>query len=354
MTKKIDVAVLGATGMVGQEYVSMLVNHPFFDLKTVTGKESVGKRYGEATRGSISINVPKSIAELEVMPTEPRAVDADLVFSPLPTDTARVMEPQFAQAGFPVVSDASANRMHPDVPLMIPEVNPDHIELVFDQRKARKWDGFMVTTPNCTTVGLAMVLKPLYDKYRLKKAVVTTMQALSGAGYPGVPSMDILDNVIPYISGEEEKVRKETRKLLGTKQGNTVADANIDIAVSCNRVAVLDGHFETLYLESDNDIMAEDVSKVLSSFAAVPQELGLPSAPEKPIIVRPENDRPQPRLDRMAGSVPGMSVTVGRIRQGIDSGSIQLSLLSHNTVRGAAGCAILTGELLVAKKIISG
>ncbi|MCS7115863.1 MAG: aspartate-semialdehyde dehydrogenase [Nitrososphaerota archaeon] len=350
--KTIDVAILGATGMVGQDYIHMLADHPYFRVKCVTGKESVGKRYGEAATWKGAQEIPPKYADLEVLPTDPKVVDADLVFSPLPTDIARTTEPLFAKAGFPLISDASAHRMEKDVPLIIPEVNPDHTALIKVQRKNRGWDGFIVTTPNCTTVGLALVLKPLYDKYSINKVIVTTMQAVSGAGFPGVPSLLIIENVIPYIKDEEEKVRIETLKLLGKFDGEKILDANLKIAASCNRVPTLDGHLESVYIESSDKIDVDDAIETLRSFRGEPQRLKLPTAPVQPIIVREEPDRPQPRLDRMAGSVAGMSVVVGRVRRGIDEHSLQLTLLSHNTIRGAAGTAILTAELLVAQGLV--
>jgi len=343
--KQIKVAVLGATGMVGQQYVSMLSRHPWFKLSCLTGKESVGKKYGEAVRGN-PVNIPSSVVDMEVVPNEPKYVDADLVFSPLPTEAARESEPLFAQEGFPVVSDASAHRMEKDVPLIVPEINPEHIELIDFQKKNRKWDGYIVTTPNCTTVGLVMPLKPLHDAYVLKKVVVTTMQAVSGAGFPGVPSLSILGNVIPYIAGEEGKVEKETQKILGKFKDGVIEPACITIEASCTRVPTIDGHLESVYVETEKAVNVEDAKRVLAEFKGVPQDLRLPTAPEKPIIVMEEEDRPQPRFDIYAGSVPGMSAVVGRVRPAKDERALKFFVLSHNTIRGAAGIAILTAELL--------
>ncbi|MEM2910529.1 MAG: aspartate-semialdehyde dehydrogenase [Nitrososphaerota archaeon] len=343
--KQIRVAVLGATGMVGQRYVSMLSRHPWFKLSCLTGKESIGKKYGEAVRGN-PVDIPSSVADMEVLPTEPKYVDADLVFSPLPTEAAHESEPLFAKEGFNVVSDASAHRMEKDVPLIVPEINPGHIELIDVQRRNRKWDGYIVTTPNCTTIGLVMPLKPLHDAYVLKKVVVTTMQAVSGAGFPGVPSLSILGNVIPYISGEEGKVEKETLKILGRFKDGLIEPAHITIEASCTRVPTIDGHLESVYVETEKAVGVDGVKKTLAEFKGLPQELNLPTAPERPIIVMEEEDRPQPRLDIYAGSVPGMSAVVGRIRSAKDEKALKLFVLSHNTVRGAAGIAILTAELL--------
>jgi aspartate-semialdehyde dehydrogenase len=360
MKSVIDVAVLGATGMVGQRYVQMLEGNPFFRLKTLTGNKSAGKKYVEGVEWLLSGEVPKYAQDMEVVDNEPRRVDADLVFSALPSDVARLDEPKFFRTGFAVISEASAHRMLPNVPLLIAETNPEQLSLLEGQRgKSNENDegGFIVTTPNCTTAGLAMVLKPLEDAFPLKKVIVNTMQAISGAGFPGVPSLSILDNVIPYIEREEEKVEAEVLKILGKivtgKDGMTLQKPGFTISAICNRVPVSDGHSESLYLEFNEEIDVEQIKDELASFEGIPQKLHLPTAPTQPIIVTDEPDRPQPKLDRMAGSVPGMSVTVGRVRHGADKKSIRLSLLCHNTIRGAAGGAILVGELLAAKKMIS-
>jgi aspartate-semialdehyde dehydrogenase len=345
--RRIRVAVLGATGMAGQEYVSMLAEHPLFEISCLTGKTSAGKRYSECVRG---IRIPTSIANMEVRPTEPDYIEgSEVVFSPLPADAAKEIEPSLAELGMTVISDSSCHRMEPDVPLVIPDVNPGHLDLLSIQRKSRGWSGALVTTPNCTAVGLATVLKPILEEFGIKKAVVTTMQAVSGAGYPGVSSFDIIDNIIPYIEGEEEKVRAETLKILGRFDGDGIEHADFPIEVSCNRVQTLDGHLESVYLETEKEASPEALSRVLSEYRSEPQELGLPSAPAQPIIVLPEKDRPQPRLDRMAGTVPGMSVAVGRIRQGSQQNQVMLTLLSHNRIRGASGSAVLLGELMYAK-----
>jgi aspartate-semialdehyde dehydrogenase len=268
------------------------------------------------------------------------------VFSALPSEVAADVEAKFAEAGFTVVSEASAHRMDADVPLMIPEINPGHLKLLETQKKKRGWKGAIATTPNCTATGLSMVLKPLIDDFGARKAIVTTMQALSGAGFPGVPSLSIQENVIPYIKNEEEKVATEAKKILGAYANGTIRPSPLTMGISCNRVAVIDGHTETLYAEFPGEIDPKVAERSLARFRGAPQRLRLPTAPEQPIIIRSENDRPQPRLDRMAGSVPGMSVVVGRVRNGMDERSLMLTLLSHNTIRGAAGTAILTAELM--------
>jgi aspartate-semialdehyde dehydrogenase len=335
--RRIDVAVLGATGRVGLEYLQMLKEHPWFRVVEATGNSKVGLKLGE-----VAPELPEDIQSIEIKESDPSKIEADLVFSPLPTTVARETETKFAEEGFKVITDASPHRMDSDVPLMIPEINPDHLGLV--ESRMKKEEGFIVATPNCTTIGFAMTLKPLDDAFTVKKAVMTSFQALSGAGYPGVPSLDIEDNVIPYVPGEEEKVAAETNKLLGkrSKTDDVIDSRSLQIFASCNRVAVIDGHLESVYLETDQSI--QEAGKVLESFSGVPQELQLPSAPKKPIVLRKENDRPQPRLDRMEGK--GMSTVVGRVRQSGQK-TLQYHLLTHNTIRGAAGGAILTAELLV-------
>jgi len=342
--KQLKCAILGATGVVGQHYIKLLADHPWFRISALTGSTSVGKKYVEAVRGE-GPDPPKRIAEMEVLPTDPRHVDADFVFSCLPTEAARELEPKFAEAGFPVISDASAHRMGEDIPLIIPEVNPSHLYLIEKQKKNRRWEGFIATTPNCTTVGLALALHPIYRNYGIKRLHVTTMQAISGAGFPGVPALSITANVIPYIANEEEKVEMETMKLLGEYTGDGIKYASFLAEVTCTRVPTVDGHLESVHVETAKDVDVDEVKQLLSDFVSIPQELKLPTAPERPIIVREEQDRPQPRLDANAGTVPGMSVVVGRVRKGKLQNSLKFLVLSHNLIRGAAGGAVLTAEL---------
>jgi aspartate-semialdehyde dehydrogenase len=348
MTKRREVkaALLGATGAVGQRYINMLPKHPYLHLEVLMGGESAGKKYGQAVNWLFSEAIDPAMADKVVRQAKPESArGCDIVFSALPSEVAADVEARFAEAGFTVVSEASAHRMDADVPLMIPEINPGHLKLLETQRK-RGWKGAIVTTPNCTGTGLSMVLKPLIDEFGARKAIVTTMQALSGAGFPGVPSLSIQENVIPYIKNEEEKVAAEAKKILGTLANGTIKPSPLTMGISCNRVAVIDGHMETLYAEFAQKIAPSAAERALERFKGEPQRLKLPTAPDQPIMVRKESDRPQPRLDRMAGSVPGMSVVVGRVRNGIDDKSLQLTLLSHNTIRGAAGTAILTAELM--------
>lgn len=343
--KKIKVGVLGATGMVGVIYVDLLLNHPWFKISTLAGKKNVGKKYGEAVRALRG--VPREIEDVEVAEPDPRKFDADLVFSSLPSEAAKDIEYEFIEHGFPIVSEASAYRMEPEVPLMIPEVNPEHLELVELQKKKNK--GFIVTTPNCTAVGLALSLKPVLDCYGISKVVVATYQAITGAGFPGVPSYSILGNVIPYVKNEEEKVSEETRKILGRFNGGIIEYAGFPVEASCARVPTIDGHIEAVYVETEKEVKVDEAVEVFRSFRGEPQKLNLPTAPREPIIVTSLEDRPQPRLDVDAGTVPGMSIVVGRVRGGGSSNVLKYFVLSHNRVRGAAGTAILTAELLVAK-----
>ena len=352
MSKKKSVAVLAATGIVGQRYVSMLSEHPFFKLTAVTGQESAGKRYREALRSRGEFHFSDEVGDLVIKPTRPEELDADLVFSPLPTEAAVDLEPRFAKHGLKTITDASPHRIEVDVPLIIPEVNPDHLSLIDWQRKRRRWSGFLVATPNCTAAGLTLLLKPLADLLTLRRVIVSTMQAVSGAGYPGVPSLDIIDNVIPYIKNEEEKMEEETTKILGSIGKGGITPSGFRVSAMCHRVSTTDGHMESAYIEAEERVDLEEIKAALKRFRGIPQELHLPSAPSNPIIVMDEEDRPQVKLDRYAGSVRGMSVVAGRIRKGLDSKSFRLTLLSHNTIRGAAGSTILTGELMQSKGLL--
>jgi aspartate-semialdehyde dehydrogenase len=345
---RLKAAVLGGTGMVGQLYVDLLARNPWFKVTAVTGRSNVGKTLAEAYMGRG--NIPEEYKDLEVLPSEPSKIDADIVFSCLPSSAAREVEPRFAKAGFPVISDASAHRMWPDVPLIVPEINPEHLELIDLQKKKRNWDGFIVTTPNCTTVGFVMPLKALMEKYGLRYANLVSMQAVSGAGYSGVPSMAILGNIIPYIEGEEDKVVEEPRKILGRLKDGSVEPAEIIIDATCTRTPTIYGHLEVIQVELSEDADIEDVKETLNTFKGLPQMLELPSAPKRPIHVFEEPDRPQPRLDADFGDVKGMVVTVGRLRRANRPRQYSFVSLSHNLIRGAAGTAILTAELLIATR----
>jgi aspartate-semialdehyde dehydrogenase len=343
---KIRVGILGATGMVGQRFVQLLAHHPWFEISALTASErSVGMPYGEACHWVVSEEMPALVKEMVVQESKP-GLDCRLVFSTLPAEVAGPVEAEFAAAGYAVSSNASSHRLDPDVPLLVPEVNPDHLALIEVQRRRRGWKGFIVTNPNCSTAELVVALKPLWDRFGITALSVVTMQALSGAGYPGVPSLDILDNVIPYIAGEEDKVEKEPLKLLGRLEGETIKEAEIMISAQCNRVATRDGHLEAVSVKLGRKTTREEVVEALQSFRGPLQGLGLPSAPERPIVVRNEVDRPQPRLDRDEGR--GMSVVVGRIRE-CPVLDYKFLVLGHNTIRGAAGAATLNAELLASQ-----
>jgi aspartate-semialdehyde dehydrogenase len=349
MSMKRKVAILGATGAVGQRFIQLLQGHPWFKIEVLAASErSAGKKYKDACNWLMESNLPAEIAEMPVMHSDVDSVSkagkVDLVFSSLPGDLAGPVEAEFA-AMYPVFSKASAHRMEKDVPLLVPEVNPEHLALIPLQKKARGWKGFITTDPNCSTIQLAMTLKPLM-RLGLKQVIVSTMQALSGAGYPGVASLDIIDNVIPFIPKEEEKMEAENLKILGTFNGKTVQNADFALSASCNRVHVKDGHLEAVFVKLDGNPSVEEIEEAFRNFKGEPQRLKLPSAPENPIVVRKEPNRPQPRYDRDEGK--GMSVVVGRIRK-YPIMTMKYLCLGHNTIRGAAGAGILSAELFAAK-----
>lgn len=347
--KKINVGILGATGAVGQRFVELLATHPWFNVTHLCASEkSNGKKYKDIVNWKISSDIPANLANLTVNLCEPN-IGAKVIFSALESTVAGEIEENFAKKGYVVISNSKNHRMVNDVPLLIPEVNPQHLALIEEQKKRLKSKGFIITNPNCTTVGLAMVLKPLNDLYGIKQVIVTSMQALSGAGYPGVPSLDILDNVIPYISGEEEKMEIEPLKLLGKVSKKGIINAKISISAQCNRVAVREGHLESVTISFKKKPTLQEVITALKNFTSVPQKLKLPSAPKHPIIVRNEENRPQPVIDRNEGK--GMSVVVGRVNKS-EVFDIKLTLLVHNTIRGAAGAAILNAELLKVREFI--
>lgn len=343
MAETIKVGVLGATGAVGQRFVEALAEHPWFEISALAASErSAGKKYKDAANWRLESQMPEEAADLEVVPIDAKLVDADIVFSALPADLAKKVESDFAKAGCLVASNASAFRKDPDVPLMIPEVNPEHLGLIDIQRDNRGWDGCIVTNPNCTTIMFTVTLKPLMQ-FGIENLTVASMQAISGAGYNGIPSMSILENVVPYIGGEEEKVESEPNKLLGEFDGSQVIPANINISASCHRVPVMDGHLEALWVDMRDHPSPEQVRQAFLNFD--PGLSDLPSEPDPVIIVRNEPDRPQPRLDRNAGN--GMAVSVGRIREGI-----RYIVMGHNTIRGAAGASVLNAELIRKKGYI--
>jgi aspartate-semialdehyde dehydrogenase len=346
---KLRVAVLGATGTVGQRFIQLLAGHPWFEVAALTGSErSAGRSYGEAARWVLDTPMPAAVRELTVL-GEDAPLDTPLVFSALPSKTAGAIEARLAAAGHIVCTNASDHRMDPDVPLLIPEVNPEHLDLIAVQRKARGWSGAIIANANCTATGPAMLLRPLHDAFGVTKVMLMSMQALSGAGYPGVPSYDAIENVIPYIGGEEPKVESEPQKMLGTLHNGAVEPAPFVISAHCNRVPVLEGHLECLSLSFARRPALEELAEALRGFRALPQELGLPSAPAEPLIVRDEPDRPQTRRDRDAGG--GMSTVVGRIRP-CPILEYKLVCLTHNTIRGAAGGSLLNAELMYAQGML--
>lgn len=347
--EKIKVGILGATGMVGQRFVDLLQNHPWFEIAELAASEkSANKTYEEAMEGrwKVSAQVPEKVRKIKVSECKPD-LDCKLVFSALESSVAGTIEEDFAGNGYIVSSNSKNHRMDNDVPLLIPEVNPEHLSIVKKQQK-RFGKGFIVTNPNCSAIGLVIALKPLHDAFGLKKVFVTTMQALSGAGYPGVASLDILDNVVPYIGGEEEKIETESLKLLGKIKNNKFSFADTKISAQCNRVNVKDGHLEAVNVELSKKADLGQIKSALRNFNPL-KKLNLPSAPNTPIIIREEIDRPQPMYDRDSGN--GMAVSVGRIRK-CNILDYRFLVLSHNTIRGAAGASILNAELMKAKGYI--
>jgi aspartate-semialdehyde dehydrogenase len=350
-TPKIPIAILGATGAVGQRMIQLLAGHPWFEIAALTGSErTIGRPYGELVRWVLDDAPPPDVARMIVQPSE-EVAEVALALSALPTDVAREIEPLWA-AHTAVCSNASTYRMAPDVPLIIPEVNPEHLALIERQRAERGWRGCLVTNPNCAAIGIVMALKPLHDAFGVKTFHAATLQAVSGAGYPGVASLDILDNVIPNIGNgsEEHKIETEPRKLLGQAIDGRIAEAAIGISAQVTRVPVIDGHTALLSIGFERKPSVAAAIEALEAFRAPEAVRGLPSAPERPVIVRGEGDRPQPRRDRDAGR--GMSAVVGRVRE-CSLLDLRLVALSHNTIRGAAGGALLNAELLVASGVVS-
>lgn len=351
MKNKIPVTVLGATGSVGQRFVQLLDNHPWFQLQALTGSErTAGERYGNACHWILPEPMPTQAQNITILPTTPKQALTPLVFSALPASEAREIEPMYAQAGAAVCSNASAFRQEPDVPLLLPEVNPDHTGLIPVQRQLRGWQGCIVANPNCSSAGLTIALKALQDAFGLKRAFVVTLQAISGAGYPGVASLDIQDNVIPFIDGEEPKVEWEPCKMLGKFVGDAILHAELTLSAHTNRVPVLDGHLACVSVEVAADAPVWAAEQVLRDYLAPEVSRNLPSAPHPVIHLSDQPNRPQPRLDRMLGS--GMTTVVGRLRPD-PVFSLKLVVLSHNTIRGAAGGAIYNAELLYQQGFIS-
>lgn len=349
MSERIPVSILAATGSVGQRFVQLLDGHPWFEVVALTGSDrTVGQPYGQACHWILPEPMPDWARNMTLVPTTPEAANAPLAFSALPTSAARDAEPQFAQAGVKVFSNASAYRTEPDVPILMPEVNADHTQIIPIQRKNRGWPGLIITNSNCTSSGMTVALKALQDAFGLSLVFAVSLQALSGAGYPGVASMDVIDNVIPYIGGEEEKVEWEPRKMLGNVTGEEITPADFAISAHTNRVAVSDGHTVCLTVELARRADIKRITEALCDYQAPEISADLPSAPRPVIVVRKEPDRPQPRLDRMTGR--GMATVVGRVRPD-PIYDLRMVVLSHNTVRGAAGGSIYNAELVVKQGI---
>lgn len=351
MSAKVPVAVIGATGAVGQRFIQLLANHPTFEIAALTASDrSEGKRYADAAKWIIEGDIPKETRDLRLLPTTADAIShlpsqIAAVFSALPNESAQIAEPAFAQAGMIVFSNASFYRMAEDVPLVIPEVNGNHLLLLKHQRQARGWTGGIICNTNCTVSGPAITLRALRDAFGIKRVFCVSMQAASGAGYPGVPSLDLIDNVVPFIKGEEEKLEAEARKLLGEVGSAGIAPATFALSAHCNRVPVIDGHMVTMSVETERPITPEAAVQAMREYTCK-DVAGLPTAPDYPIVVRDEADRPQPRRDRMTGA--GMSVVVGRVRPEplFGENGVKFMTLSHNTLRGAAGGSVLNAELL--------
>ena len=346
MANKLSVGILGATGIVGQRFIQMLEHHPWFEVTWLAASDrSEGRPYAEAARWRLKTDIPARVASMTISPARPDGAPK-IIFAALDAAIARELEPQFAAAGCAVVSNSSALRMQADVPLVVPEVNSNHIVLIEHQSWRSSSGGFAVTNPNCSAIGLVMALAPIHRRFGLEAVMATTMQAVSGAGYPGVASLDILGNVIPYIKNEEEKMEEETQKLLGTLDSGRIIPAPFAMSAQCNRVAVEDGHTESVSVRLKRKAKPEEIIAAWNEFTAEPQQLRLPSAPERPVVYMTAPDRPQPRFDCDLGG--GMTAAVGRLRP-CNVLDWKFTVLSHNTIRGAAGAALLNAELLKAK-----
>lgn len=347
---RIPVAILGATGNVGQRFIQLLQDHPWFRVSELVASErSAGKKYEDATVWRLGDYMPEGVRNLTVLDYN-ADLQSPLAFSGLPSEVAGEIEGRLAAGGTAVVSNTATHRMEPDVPLVIPEVNADHLDVIRTQQANRGWKGFITTNSNCSTMHLALTLKPLQDAFGLQKVLVTTLQAVSGAGYPGVPSLDMIDNIVPYIGGEEEKMESEAMKMLGGFANGEFQQANFVLSAHCNRVPVRDGHTECASVTLGSDPSVDEVVEAFESFRGLPQELGLPSAPSQPVVVRRENDRPQPAFDR--NTERGMASVVGRVRPCPVLG-LKYVLLGHNTVRGAAGAGVLNAEMLKEQGLIN-
>jgi len=362
--KKMDVALLGAAsstafGMAGQKLVLMLENHPWFDVAGIVADspDQVGKKYSQVvTKWHWEDPMPSKISDMTILPADPKEVkkvaDVKLVLSALLPPLSKEIDPRFAKAGFPIVSDSPGFRFEDDVPLFVPEINPDHLAIIESQKRKRGWEGYIVSGPVCTVTVLALSLQPIRKAFGLKNIFIVTLQALSGAGYPGVPSLAITDNMIPFIGDEENKVEKETVKIFGSLSGSKIVPVKMGISSTCTRIGVLHGHAGCIFAETEKTVSIDEAKKAFESFQAEPQKLGLPSAPKQPVIVRHEEDRPQTRLDRSANA-DGMGVVVGRIRKDpILANGFKYVVVGHNHIRGTAGNSLLCAEYLHKKGLL--
>lgn len=344
--RRIRVGVIGAAGTVGQRFIQLLEGHPWFELTALGGSERTqGQRYGDAVAWHLGESAPGYAQELVLQRSEP-GLDCEVVFSALPSESAQTVEPELAAAGYKVFSNASSYRMAPDVPLMVPYINPQHLDAIPAQQQNRGWSGFIVTNPNCSSIPLAMALKPLHERFGVERALAVTMQAISGAGYPGVPSYDILGNVIPYIGGEEEKVETEPLKMLGEWSGSSFHTPPVTISAQCHRVPVREGHLLAVSVQLAAETSSEAILAAWRDWRPAVLDMRLPSAPERPLVYRTECDRPQPLKDVMA--FDGMGAVLGRLRECPLLGW-KFNALGHNTVLGAAGCSLLNAELYFAR-----
>ncbi|MDG5775031.1 aspartate-semialdehyde dehydrogenase [Haloarculaceae archaeon H-GB2-1] len=338
----VNVGILGATGAVGQRLIQYIEPHPDFELTALTASESsAGKSYREAAKWRVNTPIPDSVADMTVVATDPDEVssDVDLLFSSLPSSVGAEVEPKFVEDGFVVSSNSSNAREDADVPLVIPEVNSDHLGLLEVQREERGWDGALLKNPNCSTITMVPPLAALDEAFGLESVTVSTLQAVSGAGYSGVSSMEIIDNALPHIGGEEQKMESESRKLLGEFDGAEVQYHSADVAASCNRISTIDGHLENVWVDTAEEITAEAAAEEMAAYPSI----DLPNSPDQLIHVFDDPERPQPRLDRMRGN--GMAISTGGFRETTDG--VQFNCLAHNTMRGAAGASVLNGELLL-------
>jgi aspartate-semialdehyde dehydrogenase len=337
----VTVGILGATGAVGQRLIQLLEPHPDFEIAALTASDtSAGHPYREVAKWRVDVPIPESVAETTVRRTDPEDIpdDIDLLFSSLPSSVGERVEPELCKAGYVVSSNSSNDRTASDVPLTIPEVNAEHLDVIEVQRDERGWDGALIKNPNCSTITMVPTLAAL-DSFGLERVNVSTLQAVSGAGYSGVSSMEIIDNAIPHIGGEEEKMEAEACKLLGEFDGSEISWHEADVAASCNRIPTIDGHLENVWIDTQEEITPEDAAEAMRSYPSI----DLHSSPDPLIHVYEEPDRPQPRLDRMHGN--GMAVTAGGLQETTDG--VQFNCLAHNTIRGAAGASVLNGELLL-------